>query len=165
MNSEPGIGCRVSESAISVWDTGLGSNMAMWQKTQGPLQSYRELRVWGEGMKLAEQCYYLTKAFPKEELYGLASQIRRAAASVPANIAEGYGRENRGDYVQFLRVAKGSLKELETHLILSEKVHLAPAAGIELVLVQCETTGRMLRSLIRVLHPKFGSAKSKTENA
>jgi four helix bundle protein len=136
--------------------------MATWQKAQGPLQSYRELRVWGEGMKLAEQRYHLTKGFPKEEMYSLTSQIRRAAASVPANIAEGYGRENRGDYVQFLRIAQGSLKELETHLILSEKVHLAPGSAIDPVLAQCETTGRMPRSLIRSLHPRFGPAKSRS---
>jgi four helix bundle protein len=138
---------------------------ATWQKNEGPLQSYRELRVWGEGMTLAEQCYHLTKTFPKEEIYGLTSQIRRAAASVPANIAEGYGRENRGDYVQFLRISQGSLKELETHLILSERVHLASPAAIEPILSQCETTGRMLRALIRSLHPKFVPVKSKVEKA
>jgi four helix bundle protein len=136
--------------------------MGAWQKSEGPLQCYRELRVWGEGMRLAEQCYHLTKAFPKEEMYGLTSQIRRAAASISANIAEGYGRESRGDYVQFLRIAQGSLKELETHLILSERVHLAPTSAIDPVLAQCETTGRMLRALIRSLHPRFGPAKSRS---
>ena len=116
-------------------------------------------------MTFAEQCYHLTKAFPKEEMYSLTSQIRRAAASVPANIAEGYGRENRGDYVQFLRIAQGSLKELETHLILSARVSLAPESAIDPVLAQCETTGRMLRALIRSLHPKFGPARSKMGKA
>ena len=71
-------------------------------------------------MNLAEVCYKVTKTFPKEEIYGMTSQIRRAATSVPANIAEGYGREYRQEYIQFLRIAQGSLKELETHLLLAQ---------------------------------------------
>ncbi len=80
------------------------------------IQSYRDLRVWQKGMDLAEICYLITREFPKEEMYTMTSQIRRAAASIPANIAEGYGREYRREYIQFLRIAQGSLKELETHL-------------------------------------------------
>ena len=132
-----GVGSRKAWVASRVFEkreSDIGNRESGWD--QGPLQRYRELRVWGEGMNLAELCYHLTKMFPKEEIYGLASQIRRAAASVPANIAEGYGRENRGDYVQFLRVAQRSLKELETHLILSERVRFAPTPAIEPVLVQ-----------------------------
>ncbi len=116
-----------------------------------PVQSYRDLRVWDEAMTLAEECYRLTRAFPKDELYGMVSQIRRAAASVPANIAEGYGRGNRGEYLQFLRVAQGSLKELETHILLSQRVQLARDNAVEPVLAQCETVGKMLRGLIRSL--------------
>ena len=83
----------------------------------GTIKSYRDLRVWREAMGLAVATYQLSGELPKHELYGLTSQIRRAAASVPANIAEGYGRESKGSYVQLLRVAQGSLKELETHLL------------------------------------------------
>ncbi|MBE9110111.1 four helix bundle protein [Nodosilinea sp. LEGE 07298] len=117
-------------------------------------QNYRELRVWNEGITLVEMCYRLTKAFPKEEIYGMTSQIRRAAVSVPANIAEGYGRENRGEYIQFLKIAQGSLKELETHLIISERVQLATPQAIAPIMTQCETVGKMLRSLIRTLQQK-----------
>jgi four helix bundle protein len=78
-------------------------------------QSYRDLRVWQEAMALAELCYRHTRDFPREELFGLTTQIRRAAASIPANIAEGWGRESTGAYLQFLRIAQGSCKELETH--------------------------------------------------
>ncbi len=121
---------------------------------QGPLQSYRDLRVWKEAMTLGEKCYRLTREFSKDELYGMTSQIRRSAASVPANIAEGYGRGNRGEYIHSLRVAQGSLKELETHLMLSQRVGLAPDATLQPVLVQCEVVGKMLLALIRSLQEK-----------
>ena len=86
------------------------------------LGSYRDLRVWQGGMELAEACYRLTSTFPPSELYGLTSQIRRSASSIPANIAEGYGRRGRGDYVRFVGIAQGSLMELETHLLLSQRL-------------------------------------------
>ena len=115
------------------------------------IQSYRDLRVWQKGMDLAEACYSITKEFPKEEMYGMTSQIRRAAASIPANISEGYGREYRAEYVQFLRIAQGSLKELETHLILSARVKLTTFQAVSPILTECESLGKMLRSLIRSL--------------
>jgi four helix bundle protein len=102
-------------------------------------------------MTLGGMCYRLTKKFPKEEHYGMAAQIRRSAASVPANIAEGYACRSRGEYIQFLRVAQGSLKELETHLMLSQRVQLAPQAGFDELLAQCEVVGKMLLAPIRSL--------------
>jgi four helix bundle protein len=119
-----------------------------------PINSYRDLRVWQEAMTLAESCYRLTGQFPRDELFGLTSQIRRAAASVPANIAEGHGRENTGNFVQHLRVSQGSLKELETHLLLAGRVGILPASNSEAVLAQCESLGKMLRALIRSLQDK-----------
>jgi four helix bundle protein len=100
-------------------------------------------------MTIAEQVYRLTDRFPKDEIYGMTSQIRRAAVSIAANVAEGHGREHRGSFVQFLRIAQGSLKELETHLLLALRVNLAPPDAVEPVLAQCDELGRMLRSLIR----------------
>ena len=88
------------------------------------IRSYRDLRVWQEGMSLAVSCYGFTKLLPKDELFGMTSQIRRAASSIPANIAEGYGRDSRGDYVQFLRISQGSPKELETHILVCTRVRL-----------------------------------------
>jgi four helix bundle protein len=102
-------------------------------------------------MNLAEECYRLTKLFPGSEMYGMTSQIRRAAVSVPANIAEGYGREYRQEYIQFLRIAQGSLKELETHLILSVRVELTKEETVEPILKICDDVGKMLRALIRSL--------------
>jgi four helix bundle protein len=84
-----------------------------------PISSYRDLEVWQFSMQLAKEIYSITREFPKEELYGLTSQNRRASVSVPANIAEGYGRDNAGDYARFLQIAQGSLKEVETLLLLS----------------------------------------------
>jgi four helix bundle protein len=107
------------------------------------------LKVWQDAMALAEETYRLTKRFPKDEVYGMTSQLRRAAASIPANVAEGHGRENSGSFVQYLRMAQGSLKELETHLILSGRVGVAPTEEIDSLLQQCDELGRMLRSLIR----------------
>lgn len=115
------------------------------------LQSYRDLHVWQQAMTLAETCYELTRHFPKEELFGLTSQIRRAASSVPANIAEGYGRASRKEYVQFLHVAQGSLKELETHLLLGARVRCCSEADVTPVLDGTEALGKMLRVLISKL--------------
>jgi four helix bundle protein len=105
-------------------------------------------------MTLAESCYRWTRQFPRDELFGLTSQIRRAAGSVPANIAEGHGRENTGSFMQHLRISQGSLKEMETHLLLAERVGIVPAQDLQPVLAQCERLGKMIRALIRSLQHK-----------
>ena len=105
-------------------------------------------------MTLAKSCYRLTRHFPRDKLFGLTSQIRRVGASVPANVAEGHGRENTGNFIQHLRVSQGSLKELETHLLLAGRVGILPASDLEPVLSQCESLGKMLRALIRSLQDK-----------
>jgi four helix bundle protein len=98
----------------------------------------------------------LSRSFPKEEIFGFTSQIKRAAASIPANIAEGHGRENTRSFVQYLRIAQGSLKELETHLLLAVKVGILTRADGETVIMQCDAIGKMLRSLIRSLQRREG---------
>lgn len=113
------------------------------------IESYRDLDVWKLGVELAVACYEVTRALPAEERYGLTSQIRRSAASVPANIAEGYGRDTPGDYVRSLRIAQGSLKELETHVIIADRVGGITPDRAEEVLRQTDRVGRMLRGLIR----------------
>ena len=105
-------------------------------------------------MSVAEDCYRLTRSFPREEMFGLTSQIRRAAASVPANIAEGHGRENTGSFIQFLRVAQGSTKELETHLLLAERVGLLSRESADATIERCGEIGKMLRALIRSLQER-----------
>ena len=105
-------------------------------------------------MDLAVLCYTLTRRFPREETFGLTSQIRRASASIAANIAEGHGRDSSGAFVQFLRIAQGSLKETETHLLLSERVNLLKTEQLAEAMTACDNIGRMLRSLIRTLQDK-----------
>jgi four helix bundle protein len=104
-------------------------------------------------MDLAVAIYGLTQKWPKGELYGLTSQARRAAAAIPANVAEGYGRESTGAYQQFLRIAQGSLKELETHLLIAERIGLASTETLTPLLQKAESIGKMLRQLIRKLSP------------
>jgi four helix bundle protein len=115
------------------------------------IRSYRDLEVWQEAMVLAEDCYTLTKSIPRNELFGMTGQIRRSAVSVPANIAEGYGRDNRGDYVHFLRIAQGSPKELETHIELARRVGVTSASAVEPILSRSDRIGRMVRALYRAL--------------
>jgi four helix bundle protein len=98
-------------------------------------------------MDLAAACYQATKSFPREETFGLTSQIRRAAVAIPANIAEGHGWGTRKEYRQFLRVAQASLRELETHLILSLRVSLLPEREAEPLLHAADQLGRMLNTL------------------
>jgi four helix bundle protein len=104
-------------------------------------------------MGLAESCYELTRRFPKDDLFGLTSQIRRATSSVPANIAERYGRATRKEYMQYLYIAQGSLKELETHLLLAARVRCCAESDIAPVLDRTESLGKMLRVLIAKLRP------------
>ncbi|MCT8998350.1 four helix bundle protein [Chelativorans intermedius] len=119
------------------------------------VSSYRDLRVWQLAMDLAVDCYEITHSFPKEELYGMTSQIRRAAASVAANVAEGHGRENTGSFVQFLRVSQGSLKELETYLLLASRLELIDEARTQNLLGATEEIGKMIRSMIRRLQERM----------
>ena len=105
-------------------------------------------------MQIAQACCQVTKKFPREEIYGIISQIRRSAISIPANVAEGYGREFPGQFIQFLRIAQGSLKELENHLFLAIRVELITMQEVKPILSSCESLGRMLRSLIRFLQKR-----------
>jgi four helix bundle protein len=118
------------------------------------LASYRDLLVWQKAVELALLVYRLSEGFPKREMYGLTSQVRRAGVSIPSNIAEGYGRGSRKEYIQFLSIAQGSLKELETQMIIAERLGYATPSQIEKVLAAAEVVGKMLGSLIRSLKAK-----------
>jgi four helix bundle protein len=119
------------------------------------VQHYRELIVWQKAMNLAKLCYQVTKKFPKEELFGMTSQIRRAAASIPANIAEGNGRANTKEYLHHLSIARGSLAETETQLILSRDVELLPEADLQKCLTLADEISRMLAALRTALERRL----------
>ena len=115
------------------------------------IESHRDLVVWQKSMDLAVAAYRLTDAFPGHERYGLTSQIRRSCASIPANIAEGYGRESAGAYAQQLKIAQGSLKEFETHVELAHRIGMINECTLSNLLKSSEEVGKMLRSLIRAI--------------
>ena len=123
------------------------------------IETHKDLDVWQLAMSLAEDCYRLTARFPKDELYGMSAQIKRASVSMPANIAEGFGRDQTGGYIQFCRIAQGSARELETHLILVAKLALASESDVHPVKDKCERVGKMLRAMIRSLEARRAAAE------
>ena len=119
------------------------------------VQHYRQLEVWQLAMDLAERCYQATKGFPKDELFGLTSQIRRSAVSIPANIAEGQGREHTKEFLNHLSIARGSLLELETHLMLSQRIGLLQQPELDSLLTMTDRLGRMLSGLRKALEKRL----------
>jgi four helix bundle protein len=118
------------------------------------LKTYRDLVVWQKAMDLVEAVYLLVADFPSTEKFGLVCQIQRAAVSVPANIAEGYGRTHRGDYLHHLSIAKGSFFELETHLLLAVRLKLVSRDALIPIWRLSQEVGKMLTKLIRSLKKK-----------
>ena len=115
------------------------------------LSSYQELIVWQKSMDLTVEIYRLTWQFPAEERYGITSQMRRSAASIPANIAEGQARRSTGEFLQSLGVARGSLAELETFLTLSTRLNMTTPEDSERLLSDCVEINKMLNALIKSL--------------
>jgi four helix bundle protein len=111
--------------------------------------AFTELKVWQLSMTLAENIYALTAGFPIDERYGITAQMRRASVSIPSNIAEGYGREQRGHLINFLRIAMGSCRELETQIKLSTRLKFCSATEALTASTQCDDVGKMLRGLLR----------------
>lgn len=118
---------------------------------QGLIHSYRDLEVWQRAMDLVEMVYHVTDSFPKHEVYGLRAQMRRAAVSIPSNIAEGHGRSGPREYLHHLSIANGSLTELETQVVVSRRLgYLSPEYETKLIARSGEV-GRMAAGLIRAL--------------
>jgi four helix bundle protein len=115
------------------------------------ITDYKDLDVWQVAMDLAIEVYKLAARLPRDERYGLSSQLRKAAVSVPSNIAEGNGRSSTGEYLQFLGFSNGSLKEIETQAILTERLQLLPPGSNATVLALCVRTAMMLTALKRSL--------------
>ncbi len=118
------------------------------------LKNYKELKVWQKSYKLCLGIYRITKSFPNDEKYGLSSQIRRAAVSIPSNIAEGYGRKTTADYLRPLYIAYGSICELETQLFLAGDLHYIDKGSLKAFGEDTAETERMLKALIKSLENK-----------
>lgn len=115
------------------------------------IKSHRDLIVWQKAMDLTVQIYQITSSFPKEEIYCLTSQIRRASASIPANIAEGQGRRFSREFQQFLANSRGSLLELDTHLELAFRINYLNKEQYQNLRDKCDEVGRILNGLMRSL--------------
>lgn len=118
------------------------------------VQSYKDLVVWRKAMELCEGVYRVTREFPKEEAAGMARQVRRSAILLPTSIAEGWSRRNKGDYSHSLRSAQGSAMELETELLLSIRLSLAPDQALLLLVEQLAEIQQMLGTMIASLQRK-----------
>jgi four helix bundle protein len=113
--------------------------------------SYRDLDVWKKSMSLVVECYQITKTFPKTEIYGLISQLQRAAISIPANIAEGRERQHKKEFIQHVSIAYASLAELETHIQIAERLNYLDTDKVNRILSKTAELGRMLNGLRKSL--------------
>ena len=118
-----------------------------------PLQSYRDLIAWQRAIDLAEAAYRKSEDFPKHEIYGLTAQLRRAAVSIPSNIAEGQGRRSTKDFLNFLGIAYGSLCEVETQITIAIRLSYISKADAEELFQLSAEVGRLINGLTRSLEP------------
>jgi four helix bundle protein len=119
------------------------------------ISSFRELRVWQLGMDLAERIYILTDSFPKSETYGITSQIRRSAVSIPSNLAQGHGRNSTKEFLQFTAISFGSICELETQILLSYRLKYISKDDLETILALLTETSKTIRGLQKALKLKL----------
>ncbi|MDE3235251.1 MAG: four helix bundle protein [Bacteroidota bacterium] len=116
------------------------------------IKTYRDLLVWQKSMSLVSEIYRFSKAFPSSEIYGLVSQLRRSAISIPSNIAEGYGRRSTGDYKRFLQIAVGSLFELQTQIEIAYRLEYVDESNFNFLSEKTSELDRMLHSLINKIN-------------
>src|SRR5262249_37836856 len=120
-------------------------------ETDMAVKNYSELIAWQKAMDLVEVVYRSTKEFPREELYGLTAQVRRAAVSIPSNIAEGQGRRTTADFLHFLSMAYGSLREVETQILIAERLCYVDSTTREPVMALASEVGRLINGLVNSL--------------
>ena len=118
------------------------------------VQSYKDLIVWQKSIMLTKEIYKLVKKLPKEEIYALSDQMRRAVVSIPSNIAEGQARNSTKEFINFLSIARGSKAELETQLIICQELNYMNEAEIQPILDLLEEIGKMITALIKILPKK-----------
>jgi four helix bundle protein len=119
------------------------------------IKSYQDLIVWQKSIQLVTVMYSLTRKFPADERFGIISQLNRAAISIPANIAEGWGRETSKNYLQFLRTSRGSVMEVQTLLIISKNLNFISQTEFELMSQKTEEVGKILQGLIKSIKEKI----------
>ena len=119
------------------------------------MNSYKELIVWQKGIELVKDVYSVTKKMPAEEKFGIVSQMNRAAVSIPSNIAEGWGRESSGNYLQFLRTSRGSLMELETLIEISKRLNFISTEDYEILTNKTTEISKILQGLIKSINQKI----------
>ena len=117
------------------------------------VKNYQHLIAWQRAMDLVELVYKASTRFPREELYALTSQVRRAAVSIPSNIAEGQGRRTTSDFLRHLSIAYGSLREVETQLLIAARLNYVTAAQVETIMTKAGEVGRLLNGLMNSLSP------------
>ena len=115
------------------------------------VKRFNDLIVWQKSMTLVERIYLATASFPKEEIYGLTSQIRRAAVSIPSNIAEGQSRHSTKEFLRFLSIALGSRSEVETQVLIASRLHYLSSDATSELTAQLDEVGRLLRGLVNSL--------------
>jgi four helix bundle protein len=126
------------------------------------MKDFKELKVWEKAHVLTLEVYEETRSFPKEELYGLTSQLRRAAASVAANIVEGCGRRSDGEFTRFLQIARGSASELEYHILLARDLHLLTEVAFRSLDTKVVEVERMLTGLVKKVQPVLVQKRAST---
>lgn len=128
------------------------------------MKTYRELDVWNKSIELVEEIYKISASFPSDEKFGLTSQIRRAATSIPCNIAEGFGREHLKEYLHHLSMSKGSLLEVETQIIIAVKLSFVKKEVVKNAWNMSQHTGRMLTRLQQSLKATLQKPKTKNQS-
>lgn len=123
-------------------------------------QSYKNLIVWQKAIELVTEVYLISKTFPGDEKFGIVSQLNRAVVSVPTNIAEGWGRESSKNYLQFLRISRGSLMEVETLMLISKNLNYVNEENFKIISDKIEETGKILQGLIKSMQQKIMLVKS-----
>jgi four helix bundle protein len=118
------------------------------------VRNFKDLIVWQKGIELVESIYRLSEAFPKHEVFGLTGQLRRASVSIPSNIAEGQGRGPTQDFVRFLQIARGSLQEVHTQLVIAQRLAYVSEETCKSAIQACDEVARLLNGLIRSIDPR-----------
>jgi four helix bundle protein len=124
----------------------------MVKKVSGKIKSFMDLKIWQKGIYLVEQVYAVSRNFPKEEMYGLKSQLRRSAVSIPSNIAEGFARLHNREYRNFLYISLGSCAELTTQIIIASRLKYVEKTKADALLNEIEEISKMTMSLIKKLN-------------